>query len=105
MQYNDFPPGLDTPFNHMLAYLHRVVQEHCHKEYINYLSNFHFYYELSVDDKNRFNSLLEFYGFYDSPQYPVPEQEDPEAHVDELSMEELLDSIRRMIGEDWEGSQ
>ena len=78
--YNDFPPGLDTPFNDMTAFLIRATMRDAIDEYdigfINHLKNYHNFTELSREDRLTFFGLLDEYNYFDMPSGPVFSSED-----------------------------
>lgn len=89
--YDEYPPGLDTPFNHMVAYLLRTVDDRDEMGFIQQLRHVFRFGELSETDKMRLCFLLSEYGYFDAPK------------GEPVSMDELLSSIKAMI--EGEGNQ
>lgn len=86
--YDEYPPGLDTPFNHMVAYLLRTVEDSEEMGFIQQLRHVFRFGELSEADKVHLCFLLSEYGYFDAPK------------GEPVSMEELLSSIKAMIEEE-----
>ena len=86
--YGDFPPGLDTPFNHMVAYLIRTVDDPQDFGFVDQLKHVFHFNDLSETDKMNMCFLLSEYGYFDAPK------------GGSVSMETLLENVRRMIEEE-----
>lgn len=72
---HDFPPGLDTPFNDMTAFLIRATMRDAIDEYdigfIDHLKHYHSFTELSREDRLTFFGLLDEYNYFDMPCGPI----------------------------------
>jgi hypothetical protein len=90
MQHKDFPEEFDTPFNEMVAYLLRQRLSEEDYSFMRVIAHRNKHSELTYHEKGRFYGLLDYFNYLDG--------EPPQ-----VSMEELLESIKRMIEGDCAG--
>lgn len=90
MQPKDFPEEFNTPFNEMVAYLLRQHLSEEDRFFMRNIAHRDNHSELSQHEKGRFYGLLDYFNYFDGG-------------LPQVTMEELLESIKRMIEGDCAG--
>lgn len=91
---NDFPPDLNTPFNHSVAFLLRVVDDRRDIYFIEQLKHCDFYCELSRHEKSSLFILLDEYGYFDRPDSSAGVTGET---LDQDAIDRFLANLKRLI--------